>query len=130
ADPGGTRPTAPSEGASDAAAEETSGEAWDLRIAAVPRRGDPVAAARRWECDDPANTQAFCSAEFDALTQRMAQAVDADTRAGAEADAAAVLAQQLPTYPLYTTPALLVRSAAVTGPVLNASPWGPTWNVE
>jgi peptide/nickel transport system substrate-binding protein len=103
---------------------------WDLRIATVATAEDPTYGGRRWRCDDPANTQSFCVSQYDTLVQRAAETLDGDVRADLHAQAALLLARELPTYPLYEIPAVLVHAATVRGPTPNAGPWGMTWNIE
>jgi ABC-type transport system substrate-binding protein len=103
---------------------------WDLRIATVATAEDPTFGSRRWLCDDPANTQSFCDAQYDTLVQRAAETLDGDVRSDLHAQAALLLARELPTYPLYEIPAMLVHADTVRGPTPNAGPWAMTWNVE
>ena len=125
----GGEPTADSASASPS--EPAVGtRSWDLRIATVATAEDPTFGSRRWLCDDPANTQSFCVAQYDTLVQRAAETLDAEVRSELHAQAALLLARELPTYPLYEIPAMLVHADAVRGPTPNAGPWGLTWNVE
>ncbi|HSK91349.1 MAG TPA: ABC transporter substrate-binding protein [Euzebyales bacterium] len=114
-------------------ASEPAGEAaasWDLRVAAVDIAADPAIGAARWRCDDPANTQSFCDPGYDGIAQRLRESVDGQTRAQLNAQAALLLSRELPTYPMYEMPDLLIHAETVRGPSLNAVSWGPTWNVE
>jgi peptide/nickel transport system substrate-binding protein len=124
-------PDAPVEQPSQAASEAAGqAGAWDLRIATVTRAEDPAVGGRRWQCGDPANTQSFCAPQYDTIMRRAAGTVDGDARSDLHAEAALLLAQQLPTYPLYEIPELLVHARTVRGPRFNPGPWAMTWNVE
>jgi ABC-type transport system substrate-binding protein len=111
---------------------ETAGQAssWDLRLTAVPAAADLTIAADRWRCDHPANTQSFCDTVFDATVQRAAETLDNQERADLGNEAVLLLSRELPTYPLYEVPAMVVHASTITGPSPNPGPWGPTWNVE
>lgn len=125
----GSEPSADSPSASPSAPAVGTGS-WDLRIATVATAEDPTFGSRRWLCDDPANTQSFCDAQYDTLVQRAAETLDGDVRSDLHAQAALLLARELPTYPLYEIPAMLVHADTVRGPTPNAGPWAMTWNVE
>jgi peptide/nickel transport system substrate-binding protein len=120
----------PAASASEPPSQPTGNATWDLRITSVTTAPDAAIGDGRWRCDDAANTQSFCHPRFDTLTQQAAETVGRGARADLEAQAAALLSNALPTYPLYELPELLVHARTVRGPVLNAGPWGSTWNIE
>jgi peptide/nickel transport system substrate-binding protein len=121
--PGG----APSQDTTESTGQATS---WDLRITAVPAAADLTISANRWRCDHPANTQSFCDTQFDATVQAAAETLDSQQRAELDNEAVLLLSRELPTYPLYEVPAMVVHASTITGPAPNPGPWGPTWNVE
>jgi peptide/nickel transport system substrate-binding protein len=112
---------------SEPGAEGDDGRQWDLRVSAVGVASD---GGRRWHCDDPANTQGFCEPRYDDLVERASTTTDPEQRAALDAQAALLLSSDLPTYPLYEMPAILVHSRGVRGPALSRLPWGLTWNVD
>ncbi|HSK96838.1 MAG TPA: ABC transporter substrate-binding protein [Euzebyales bacterium] len=101
---------------------------WDARIVALD--GADAATQGRWRCDGPGNDQAFCDTRYDELVDGAATAADADQRAELLAQAALLLSQELPTYPLYEMPTLVVHARGIRGVVPNPGPWGLTWNVD
>lgn len=106
---------------------EETGPTWDLRVTAV---SGAATGARRWHCDDPANTQAFCEPRYDAVIERASGTTDPRQRAALDSEAALLLSSELPTYPLYEMPTMLVHTREVRGPTLHPVPWGLTWNVD
>ena len=112
---------------SEPGAAGDDGGRWDLRVTAV---GAATGGGRRWHCDDPANTQGFCEPRYDDLVERASTTTDPEQRAALDAQAALLLSSDLPTYPLYEMPTMLVHSRGVRGPALSRLPWGLTWNVD
>ena len=104
-------------------------EEWDLRVGEVPA-ADPMAMARRWRCDSPANDQAYCNPALDDLLDRAGRLPPGDERDTVLAEAELMLARDRPTYPLYPVPEMLAYRSAVRGPAINSGPWGLTWNTE
>lgn len=119
----------------DAAASESpsapveAGERWDLRVTTVTTTAGGTG-GRRWHCDDSANTQAFCEPRYDALLERTSVTTDPEQRVALDSEAALLLSNGLPTYPLYEMPTMLLHSRDVRGPALSRLPWDLTWNVD
>lgn len=104
--------------------------AWDIFGFAWAGSPDPAGANQIWVCDGTLNEQSYCNEQHDELIQQTNTAIDPAERADLYNQAAAILAEDLPIYPLYQKPQSLFYNDRVTGMELNATQWGATWNTE
>jgi peptide/nickel transport system substrate-binding protein len=91
---------------------------------------DPGHAIDLYGCDGSQNHLAYCSATVTELLTRAETEVDPIGRAGLLNEADALLADDVPSLPLFVRPAFLTYRTTLHGPRNNASEAGPTWNVE
>ena len=109
----------------------SSRSAWDMLGAARGGSPDFLAVQAPWRCDSPAavNTTKYCNPAVDALLEEAGRTLDQAEHARLRNQADALIAQDVPTIPLYQQPDVLVWHSAIQGPQNNASAWGPLWNV-
>jgi peptide/nickel transport system substrate-binding protein len=93
------------------------------------REGDPSGLRAAYGCGGPSNFMAYCSEKVTELLE----AADRETTEGARAAlvnrADAILADDLPSIPLFQRPAFVARATQLVGPT-TAAPQSLTWNIE
>ena len=108
-----------------------SDDTWDLFNLTRRASANPLDASIPWRCDTVAsvNTTKYCNPEVDRLFDRAAAQVNERRRDGTLNATDSLIADDVPTLPLYQRPVLLVWNSAIEGPENNPSEWGPLWNV-
>jgi peptide/nickel transport system substrate-binding protein len=117
---------------------------WDLFNFAWVGSPDPLSNVELWGCfaseEDRRtpgeefgfqNYHRFCPDE--SVSQALIdsqRAVDPDERAALMNEAGAGLAEDIPIFPLYQLPEILIHSEGFTGLEVNPTQMGPTWNVQ
>lgn len=81
-------------------------------------------------CGGDQNYQGYCDRRATALFKKAAYTADADRRAALVNRAEAMMADDVPSIPMFVKPSFLIHNRRVTGPKLNPTLQGPTWNVE
>jgi peptide/nickel transport system substrate-binding protein len=102
---------------------------YELIMFAWQKGADPGHPVDLYGCDGGQNDLAYCS---DAVTNLLASAeteVDPVTRSSLLNQADALLAEDVPSLPLFLRPAFLTYQTTLHGPRNNVEA-GPTWNVE
>ena len=96
------------------------------------RGGESMAATQMpWRCTSPPwiNITKYCNPAVDELLDRANHSAAGEEAAELLAQADRLIAQDVPTLPLYQRPSYLVWRSSIDGPRHNASAWGPLWNV-
>ncbi len=92
--------------------------------------GDVGGGASLYGCNGDLNVMDYCSPEVDALLIAADAEVDPVARAALVNQADALLAEDVPSLPLFNRRAFLAYSERLQGALNNPSPQGPTWNIE
>ena len=109
----------------------TSKTAWDLFNFAWVGSPDPVGGNPSWMCDSPPsiNPSKYCNPEVDKLLNQTDREVDPAARAAVWNEADALMAQDVPTVPLYQKPTYFAWRDTIVGPQDNPTQIGPFWNI-
>jgi peptide/nickel transport system substrate-binding protein len=92
--------------------------------------GDASGADQVYGCAGDSNFGGYCSNEVTSLLEQADSRPDPAQRAGLVNQAMAILADDVPSLPLYHPPTLLYYGASLHGLQDNASSQGPFWNSE
>jgi hypothetical protein len=84
---------------------------------------------QKYGCNGSSNFMAYCSPAVTELLQRAEAEVDPALRAALINEADALIADDLPTLPLFLRPVFLAQRTHLTGPSVSATQVG-VWNVE
>jgi ABC-type transport system substrate-binding protein len=107
-----------------------SEENYDLAIFAWLGTGDPSGQVDVYGIGGGSNWKGYKNAKVTSLFRRSDATLDVKTRMSLVNKAEALLAQDLPTIPLYQKPTYFVYRTKVKGIVDNPTIAGPTWNAE
>lgn len=91
---------------------------------------NPQADHPKWVCDGEQNWMGYCNEEATDLLRQASVTIDDDERAQLYNEADRMMAEEVAVMPIYETPTLLIWSDRISGPRINATQWGPTWNME
>ena len=103
---------------------------YDSAIYAWVGTGDPSGFVSIYSCNGSSNYDRYCSADVTSLLQASNAEVDPAARAGLFQQADAIMAQDVPTLPLWQMPDFLAYRTTIHGVVDNTSQQGPFWNAE
>jgi peptide/nickel transport system substrate-binding protein len=106
---------------------------WDLFMFAWVGSPDPGGNTPIWSCPNKGGTSNFmnyCNAKMTSLLQKADTTLDPDQRVSTENAADALIAQDVPSVPLYQKPTFLVYHTYVMGMGDNATQDGPFWNSQ
>lgn len=103
---------------------------YDLADFAWITTGDPADFAPIWGCGGESNYLQYCNRNLTQLFDESATELDPKRRLALFQRADALLAEDLPSIPLYSRPDPLIRRSAVAGMRDNPSASGLTWNIE
>jgi peptide/nickel transport system substrate-binding protein len=103
---------------------------YELVMFAWVKSADAGHPADLYGCGGVQNFMAYCSATVTDLLTRVDTEVDPLARSALLHDADAVLADDMPSLPLFMTPSFLAYRTTLHGPRNNAGDPGPMWNVE
>lgn len=81
-------------------------------------------------CGGYQNYMGYCDRRATALFKKAAYTADADRRAALLNRAEAMMADDVPSIPMFAKPDFLIHNRRVSGPIRNPTLQGPTWNVE
>ena len=84
---------------------------------------------QKYGCGAPSNFMGYCSAAVTELVQRAETEVDPVLRAQLVNEADALIAEDVPTLPLFVRPVFLAKRTPLSGPTVSAAQLG-VWNVE
>jgi peptide/nickel transport system substrate-binding protein len=91
---------------------------------------DPVRQVSKYGCGGDANFMAYCSPIVTDLLNSSETEIDAPARSALVNEADRILAEDVPTIPLFVRPAFLAYRTTLHCARNNPSSEGPTWNVE
>jgi peptide/nickel transport system substrate-binding protein len=111
--------------------QHISGHNYDLAYFAWVGTPDPTGYVEIGSCGGSQNYQTYCSRKATALLLKARTILDPDEQAKVFNQADKILANGLPTLPMYQLPDVLIyNKAKVRGMVLNDTQEGPSWNIE
>ena len=90
---------------------------------------DPAGFVPIWGCKGASNYLNYCNNKATALLKASNSELDPVKRGADFQKANALMAKDLPSIPLYATPAVLVYKKGISGLTNNPSLTGPTWNI-
>jgi peptide/nickel transport system substrate-binding protein len=103
---------------------------YDLANFAWVTAADPAGFVSDWSCGGLQNYLNYCNRKATKLMQASDSELDAKKRAVLFQQANALMANDVPSIPLYARPNPLIWKSAVTGMKNNPSNIGFTWNIE
>jgi len=106
---------------------------WDLFMFAWVGTPDPSGSTAIWSCPNDggsSNFMAYCNARATAFMKKADNELNPKQRAKFENQADALIANDIPSIPLYQKPTFLVYHTNVKGMADNATQYGPFWNME
>ena len=103
---------------------------YDLADFAWVTAADPAGFVSTWGCGGQANYLNYCNRKATKLLDESSSQLDPSKRARLFQRADALMANDVPSIPLYARPNPLVWRSAVTGMKNNPSNVGFTWNME
>jgi peptide/nickel transport system substrate-binding protein len=103
---------------------------YDLFMFAWVGNPDPGGSVEIWKCKGAQNFTGYCNEEVTKLLDDSQAMLDNDERAAALNEADALMAQDIPTIPIYQKPTILAFNSTIHGMEDNATQEGPTWNSE
>ena len=103
---------------------------YDLFMFAWVGNPDPAGSVEIWKCEGAQNFTGYCNEEVSELLESSDTTIDEAERAAALNEADALMAQDVPTIPLFQKPTVLVYNNRLHGVEDNPTQQGPLWNVE
>lgn len=103
---------------------------YDLFMFAWVGSPDPGGSVEIWKCEGSQNFTGYCNDEVTQLLEDSDLALDNAERASLLNQADALMAEDIPTVPLYQKPTFLAYHNYVHGMQDNPTQDGPTWNSE
>jgi len=103
---------------------------YDLFMFAWQGSPDPGGNVEIWKCGGGQNFTGYCNQKVSQLLEQSDTTIKPKVRASLFNQADALMANDLPTIPLYQKPTFLVYSSNVKGMQDNSTLQGPTWNAE
>ena len=103
---------------------------YDLFMFAWVGGVDPVGSVEIWKCEGSQNFTGYCNEEATDLLEQSNTALDPAARADLMNQADALMAEDIPTIPLYQKPTFLAFHTYVHGMQDNPTDEGPFWNME
>jgi len=92
--------------------------------------GDPSGWSDIFGCFRPSNVDGYCNHAVDRLFAAANAELNPAKRAALFGRADALMAKEIPEFPLFQTPGLLVRKSSLLGPGPNSVSFGPFWNIQ
>ena len=90
---------------------------------------DPAGFVSIWSCGGESNYLNYCNRKVTNLLDQTNSQLDPAKRSALFRQADARMATDLPSIPLYATPAILIYKSNISGMTNNPSSTGPTWNM-
>jgi peptide/nickel transport system substrate-binding protein len=106
------------------------GSNYDLADFAWVTLPDPAGFVPTWECGGGANYLNYCNRAATKLLERSNVELDPKKRLAEIAQADALMANDVPSIPLYARPNPLIYKSAIAGMKNNPTQIGFTWNIE
>jgi peptide/nickel transport system substrate-binding protein len=104
---------------------------WDLFL--FTWQASPTSSATSfglYGCGGDQNYMTYCNRKVSALLQKAQFTPDAKTRADLLNKAEVLMAEDVPSIPMFVRPGFLVNNKKVSGTVINPTNQGSTWNVQ
>jgi peptide/nickel transport system substrate-binding protein len=104
---------------------------WDLiMFTYVGTPSSPITARDIWACGGDQNYMNYCNRKASKLMNRVAVTLDEAARAKLWHKAETMMANDIPSIPVYARPVFVIRRNTVKGPVVNPTTEGSPWNVS
>jgi peptide/nickel transport system substrate-binding protein len=110
--------------------EDLPNHNYDLALFAWVGSPDPAGSVEIWKCNGDANYMEYCNKKVSSLLEKSDVQLNVKKRFALFNQADALMANDIPTIPLYQKPTYLVFKAGIKGMKDNATLQGPTWNAE
>ena len=104
---------------------------WDLFL--FTWQGSPTSSATSfglYGCGGDQNYMTYCNRKVSSMLQKAQFTPDAKVRAGILNEAEALMAEDVPSIPMFVRPGFLINNRKVSGTVINPTNQGSTWNVQ
>jgi peptide/nickel transport system substrate-binding protein len=103
---------------------------WDLiMFTYVGTPSSPITAKDIWACGGDQNYMNYCNRSASKLMNRVAVTLDEAQRANLWHKAETMMANDIPSVPVYARPVFVIRKNTVKGPVVNPTTEGSPWNI-
>ena len=103
---------------------------WDLiMFTYVGTPSSPITAKDIWACGGDQNYMNYCNRRASRLMNRVAVTLSEAQRARLWHQAETMMANDIPSIPVYARPVFVIRKNTVRGPVVNPTTEGSPWNV-
>jgi peptide/nickel transport system substrate-binding protein len=103
---------------------------YDMFLFAWQGSPDPAGNVEIWKCHGGQNFSGYCNQKVSKLLEKSNVTVQPKQRQALFNKADALMANDLPTIPLFQKPTFFVYSTKVHGMKDNSTNQGPTWNAE
>jgi len=110
--------------------EDLPNHNYDLALFAWVGSPDPAGSVEIWKCNGQSNYMEYCNKKVSSLLEKTDVQLNVKKRFALFNQADALMANDIPTIPLYQKPTYLVFKAGIKGMKDNATLQGPTWNAE
>jgi peptide/nickel transport system substrate-binding protein len=110
--------------------EDLPNHNYDLALFAWVASPDPAGSVEIWKCNGDQNYMEYCNKKVSSLLEASDVQLNPKKRFALFNQADALMANNIPTIPLYQKPTYLVFKAGIKGMKDNATLQGPTWNAE
>jgi peptide/nickel transport system substrate-binding protein len=110
--------------------EDLPNHNYDLALFAWVGSPDPAGSVEIWKCNGDQNYMEYCNRKVSSLLEASDVQLNVKKRFALFNKADAMMANDIPTIPLYQKPTYLVFKAGIKGMKDNATQQGPTWNAE
>jgi peptide/nickel transport system substrate-binding protein len=104
---------------------------WDLiMFTYVGTPSSPITAHDIWACGGDSNYMGYCNRKASVLMKKVSVTLNEADRAKLWHRAEVMMAQDIPSVPVYARPVFVIRRNSVKGPVVNPTTEGSPWNVS
>jgi peptide/nickel transport system substrate-binding protein len=110
--------------------EDLPNHNYDLALFAWVGTPDPAGSVEIWKCNGAQNYMEYCNKKVSSLLEKSDVQLNVKKRFALFNQADALMANDIPTIPLYQKPTYLVYKAGIKGMKDNATNQSPTWNAE
>jgi len=110
--------------------EDLPNHNYDLALFAWVGTPDPAGSVEIWKCNGAQNYMEYCNKKVSRLLEASDVQLNVKKRFALFNQADALMANDIPTIPLYQKPTYFVYKAGIKGMKDNATNQGPTWNAE
>jgi peptide/nickel transport system substrate-binding protein len=110
--------------------EDLPNHNYDLALFAWVGSPDPAGSVEIWKCNGDQNYMEYCNRKASRLLEATDVQLNVKKRFALFNQADAIMANDIPTIPLYQKPTYLVYKAGIKNMKDNATLQGPTWNAE